>query len=422
MGVSILGLAWHSLVNRRVSALLTVLAVALSVALFLGVEKARTAARAGFDQTISGTDLIVGAPSGQINLLLYSVFRLGNATSEISWPAYQRLTARDDVAWTVPISLGDSHRGFRVMGTTSAYFDHYKYGRSKPLTFSEGRAFDDIFEAVIGAQLARDLGYEIGTPMVLTHGLGTAGLSDHDNRPFRVVGILAPTGTPVDQTLHVPLEGITAMHVGWETGTRNPLADTLSESVIRSFDLTPKTVTAVFVGLVQKGTLLRTRRAINSDKQEPLLAIIPSQALAELWAVMGNAERLLLALSGFVVAVGLVSILTSLLTSLNERRREMSILRATGARPSHILFLMLAEAGGLGLAGGLIGMGLIQLIFSLTAPLLTASYGIALPGTGLSIIDGATLLTVTVAAILIGVGPALVALRRSLADGLSVKV
>jgi putative ABC transport system permease protein len=236
------------------------------------------------------------------------------------------------------------------------------------------------------------------------------------------VGILAPTGTPVDQTLHVPLEGITAMHVGWETGTRNPLADTLSESVIRSFDLTPKTVTAVFVGLVQKGTLLRTRRAINSDRQEPLLAIIPSQALAELWAVMGNAERLLLAISGFVVAVGLVSILTSLLTSLNERRREMSILRATGARPSHILFLMLAEAGGLGLAGGLIGMGLIQLIFSLTAPLLTASYGIALPGTGLSIIDGATLLTVTVAAILIGVGPALVALRRSLADGLSVKV
>jgi putative ABC transport system permease protein len=107
MGVSILGLAWRSLLNRRGSALLTILAVALSVALFLGVEKARNAAKSGFDNTISGTELIVGAPSSQINLLLYSVFRLGNATAEISWPAYEELDARDDIAWTVPISLGD---------------------------------------------------------------------------------------------------------------------------------------------------------------------------------------------------------------------------------------------------------------------------------------------------------------------------
>ena len=117
MGVSILGLAWRSLMNRKVSAFLTVFSIALSVALFLGVEKARNAAKSGFDNTISGTELIVGAPSGQINLLLYSVFRLGNATAEISWRAYQELDAREDVARTVPISLGDSHRGYRVLGT-----------------------------------------------------------------------------------------------------------------------------------------------------------------------------------------------------------------------------------------------------------------------------------------------------------------
>jgi putative ABC transport system permease protein len=422
MGISILGLAWRSLLNRWASAMLTLVSVALSVALFLGVEKARTAARAGFDNTISGTELIVGAPSGQINLLLYSVFRLGNATAEVSWPTYERLAARDDVAWAVPISLGDSHRGFRVMGTTPAYFDHYKYGARQELRFARGDRFQDIFDAVIGAQLARDLGYDVGSPLVLTHGLGSQGLSDHDNRPFRVVGILAPTGTPVDRTLHVPLEGITAMHVGWETGTRNPLADTLGEALIRSFDLTPKTVTAIFVGLKQKGSLLRTRRAINTDRSEPLLAIIPGQALGELWAIMGNAERVLLAISGFVIAVGLVSILTSLLTSLNERRREMSILRATGARPGHILVLMLAEAGGLGLAGSLLGVGLVQLLFLVASPVLTASYGITLIGTGLSAVDGLTVLGVTGAATIIGTPAALVALRRSLADGLTVKV
>lgn len=422
MGVSVLDLAWRSLLNRRVSAFLTVLAVALSVALFLGVEKARNAAKSGFDNTISGTELIVGAPSGQINLLLYSVFRLGNATAEISWPVYEELAARDDIAWTVPISLGDSHRGFRVLGTTQAYFDHYKYGQRQDLSFETGQRFDDLFDAVIGAQVAKDLGYDLGTPMVLTHGLGAAGLSDHDNRPFRVIGILAPTGTPVDQTIHVSLEAITAIHVGWESGARNPLADTITEETIRNFDLTPRTVTAVFVGLEDRRSLLNTRRAINTRMSQPLLAIIPSQALSELWQVMSTAERVLLAISAFVIVVGLVSILTSILTSLNERRREMSILRAIGARPYHVFTLMVAEAAVLGFLGAVLGAILIQVIFAIAAPILSAQYGVALIGTGPNLVDLYTIGAVTLAALVLGLWPAFTALRRSLADGLTVKV
>ncbi len=422
MGVSIFGLAWRSLMNRKVSALLTVFAIALSVALFLGVEKARNAAKSGFDNTISGTDLIVGAPSGQINLLLYSVFRLGNATAEISWDAYENLDAREDVAWTVPISLGDSHRGFRVLGTNRGYFEHYKYGQKQPLALAEGQEFDDLFDAVIGADVARTLGYELGSPLVITHGLGAAGLSDHENRPFRVAGILRPTGTPVDQTIHISLEAMTAIHVGWESGTRNPLADTLTEETIRGFDLTPRTVTAAFVGLENRATVLRTRRDINTNRAEPLLAIIPGQALAELWQVMSTAERVLLAISAFVIAVGLVSILTSILTSLNERRREMSILRATGARPAHIFTLLIAEATFLGLIGAVLGALLIQLIFAVAAPILSAQYGIALMGTGPGLVDLYTIGAVTFAALFLGIWPAMTALRRSLADGLTVKV
>lgn len=422
MGASIFGLAWRSLLNRRISAILTVLAVALSVALFLGVEKARDAARSGFENTISGTELIVGARSGQLNLLLYSVFRLGNATAEISWQAYQEIDSREDVAWTVPLSLGDSHRGYRVMGTTQDYFEHYKYSGGQDLRFAEGEMFDDIFDAVLGSEVAKQLGYELDQPLVLTHGIGAGGLYDHDNRPFRAVGILQPTGTPVDQTVHITLEGMTAIHVGWETGAPNPLADTITEEMIRSFNLTPKTVTAVLVGLERRGTILRTRRDINTNPNEPLLAIIPGQALADLWAVMGNVERILLAISGFVVAVGLVSILTSLLTSLNERRREMSILRAVGARPRHILALMVSEAGVLGFLGALFGALLVQLLFFIAAPPLRAAYGIALTDVGPGIIDLITIAVVTGLSILLGLGPALVALRRSLADGLTVRI
>ena len=418
----ILGLAWRSLMNRRGSALLTILAVALSVALFLGVDKARNGARAGFDNTISGTDLIVGAPTGQINLLLYSVFRLGNATAEISWETYQDVAARDDIAWTIPVSLGDSHRGFRVMGTDQSYFERYKHGDGHALRLAEGERFDDIYDAVIGAGVARELGYELGSEIVLTHGLGAGGLSDHENRPFVVAGIMAPTGTPVDQTIHIPLEGMTAIHVGWESGTKNPMADTITEEMIRGFDLTPRTITAIFVGLERRGTILSTQRALNTRPGEPLLAIIPGVALGELWQVTGVVERALIAVSVFVIAVGLVSVLTSILTSLNERRREMSILRATGARPGHIFFLMVAEAGLLGFIGAVTGILLVQLGLLLLGPVLASTYGVQLQGLGFSMIDLWTLLAVTGAALLIGVIPAVTALRRSLADGLTVKL
>jgi putative ABC transport system permease protein len=420
---AILSLAWKSLMNRKGSVILTLVAVALSVALFLGVDKARTGAREGFGNTISGTDLIVGAPTGTVNLLLYSVFRMGNATAEVSWPTYQKIADRPDVAWTVPISLGDSHRGFRVLGTTNDYFVHYKYGHGQPLKLAEGEEFSDLFDAVIGADVARELGYEMGTPLVLSHGLGAASLgAGHENRPVRVVGILTPTGTPVDRTVHVSLEAITAIHVGWETGAKNPLADTIDEKMIRSFDLTPKSVTAFFVGLQRKGTILTTRRAINTNKGEPLMAIIPGEALAELWSVTAFAERALMAVSVFVIAVGLVSILTSILTSLNERRREMSILRAVGARPGHIFSLLVLEAGLVGFLGAVIGIVLIHAILLVAGPMVEARYGVSLAGTGPGLTDLYTLLAVTLASLLIGMVPAWAAFRRSLADGLSVKV
>ncbi|MEL6473160.1 MAG: ABC transporter permease [Pseudomonadota bacterium] len=415
-----LGLAWRSLMNRKGSALLTILAVALSVALFLGVDKARQGAREGFNSTISGTELIVGARSGPINLLLYSVFRLGDATAEISWPTYEMIADRDDVAWTVPLSLGDSHEGFRVLGTTTAYFDRYKYAGGQSLELIDGEHFDDLFDAVIGADVAQALGYQVDNPMVVTHGL--AGFAQHENRPFRVSGILARTGTPVDRTVHVSLEAITAIHVGWETGARSPMADAISEEMIRGFDLTPKTVTAVMVGLERKGTILRTKRALDTYPREALLAIIPGQALAQLWQVTGVAERALLAVSLFVIVVGLVSILTSILTSLNERRREMSILRATGARPRHIFTLMVAEAGALGFIGAVLGAVVINFALAAAAPVLAERYGISLLGTGPGMTDLYVIGGVTLAALVIGAVPAATAVRRSLADGLSIKL
>ena len=417
-----LTLAIKSLLSRRLSAALTVFAIAISVTLFVGVEKMRQGARAGFQSTISGTDLIVGARSGPVNLLLYSVFRIGDATNNITWESYQEIAARDAVAWTVPISLGDSHRGYRVVGTTTGYFEHYKTGGARPLAFTDGEPFDDVFDAVLGADVARDLGYALGDDIVLAHGLGAGSFTHHDDKPFRVSGILKATGTPVDRSVHVSLEGIEAIHIGWESGAPTALARVMSAERVRGLKLQPTQITAFLVGLESKLAVLQLQREINTYRAEPLLAIIPGVALAQLWQVVGVVERALAGIAGFVVAVGLVGVLTSILTSVNERRREMAVLRAVGARPHDIFLLLVSEAALLAFAGAVIGLAVLYTGLFFLAPVIEASYGIALAGLRPGLFDLAAIGAVTLIAALLGLIPAWRAYRNSLADGLTIRL
>lgn len=414
----ILTLALRSIANRRATALLTILTVAISVTLFLGVEKVRHGARESFENTISGVDLIVGARSSPVNLLLYSVFHIGDATNNISWESYQAVAGAPGVAWTVPISLGDSHRGYRVVGTSAAYFERYEYGGSRPLRFNEGEAFDDLFDAVVGAAVARDLGYETGDEVIVAHGLGSVSFIEHDNNPFQISGVLAPTGTPVDRSVFVSLEAIEAIHLDGATGR----GASLPADEIRAMDLSPASITAFFVGLETPVAALRLQRAVNTYPEEPLQAVIPGVALAQLWSVVGAAERTLAAVAAFVVLTGLVSILTAILTSLNERRREMAILRALGARPHHIFILLVAEAALIALAGAVAGTGLTYGALSTFAPMLEARYGILLPALVPGLYDLAIIGAVTAAASILGAVPAWRAYRNSLADGMTIRL
>jgi len=357
----LLRLALASLANRRATALLTVLAIALSSCLLLTVERVRTETRSSFASTISGTDLVVGARSGAVNLLLYSVFRIGTATNNIRWDSYQQIAAMPRVKWAIPLSLGDSHRGYRVLGTSAAYFAHYRYGAQQPLRLAEGRAFDDLFEVVLGAEVAHALGYRLGEEIVLAHGVSKVSLTRHDDKPFRVAGILARTGTPVDRTLHISLAGMQALHVDWQHGMPARDAARIDAEQARQLDLQPQAITALLLGLDSRIATFAVQRAINDYRGEPLLAILPGVALQELWGLMGTAEQALLLVSACVVLVGLVGMLTALLASLGERRREMAILRSVGARPWQVAGLLLAEALSLTLAGLLLGLALLYL-------------------------------------------------------------
>lgn len=419
--VTVMRLAARSVWNRRGTALLTILSIAVSVTLLLGVERIRTETRASFGNTISGTDLIVGARSGDLNLLLYSVFRIGNATNNVTWKTYQDVTALPEVAWTIPISLGDSHRGFRVMGTSADYFEHYRFARTRSLEFVEGEAFSDVFDAVLGADVARQLGYQVGQKIVVAHGLGATSFMEHDDKPFTVTGILRKTGTPVDRTVHVSLEGIEAIHVDWQQGARTP-GMAVSADDVRAMDLTPKSITAFLVGFRSRATTFRLQRAINEYREEALSAVIPGVALQQLWDLVRIIELALLAVSGFVVLGGLLCLLTAILTSLNERRREMAILRAVGARPWHVGALLVSEAGMLALAGVLLGAATVYLLMFAAAPFIEDRFGVFITIQPPGVYDLTVAGVVVGAALLMSVLPAWRAYRNALADGLTIRV
>lgn len=420
--MAIVNLAIKSLINRRTTALLTIFSIAISVTLLLGVERIRTQTKESFANTISDTDLIIGARTGPVQLLLYSVFRIGNATNNISWESYQDITRESSVEWSVPFSLGDSHKGFRVLGTNTDYFKHYKYGQKQPLKLAQGEKFNSLLETVIGSDVAKKLNYKIGDKIIIAHGAGSTSFSTHDDFPFTITGILAPTSTPVDKTVHVSLEAIEAIHLGWESGAPPRPGQDVSREQAEKMDLQPKVITAALLGLKSKLHTFHLQRFINDYKEEPLQGIIPGVVLHELWNMLGILEQALIIISSFVVVTGLIGMLTMILTSLNERRREMAILRSVGARPMQIFLLMISEAGLLAFIGVLTGVCIMFSMLAIAQPIIQDQFGMLITISMLTGYEIKLLAIVIGAGFLVGIVPSIRAYRMSLADGMTIKV
>lgn len=418
---SLLSLAFASAWNRRATLGLMAVSIALSVVLLLGVEQLRTQARESFSQSISGTDLVVGARTSPIQLMLYAVFRLGDATHNIRWSSFQAMAEHPAVAWAIPISLGDSHRGFAVIGTTAAYFEHFRYGERRPLAFAAGKPFADIFDAAIGAEVAERLGYRVGDSIVLNHGSKDIGLAEHADKPFKVSGILQRTGLPVDRSVHVSLEAVEAIHLDWQGGAPMPGLSIPAEYV-RKFDLVPKEITAALIGLKSRAGVFQMQRFINQYKGEPLLAVLPGVALDELWSIVSIAEKSLLAISALVVAVGMSGLVAVVLAALGERRRELAILRSVGAGPRVVFMLLAIEGLMVVTAGALLGvLGLIVLnLFA--GPILETHLGISFTRGMLSAEAWQLLFLVMTTGFLVSLVPGYRAYRLSLADGLTPRL
>ncbi len=365
-------LALKSLLNRKSTVMLTVVSITIGIMLLIAFSFIKDQVKTSFSKTVSGIDLIVGAKTSEVNLLLYSVFHMGTPADNMSWDAYQKINDNKLTAWTIPIALGDSHQGFRVIGTNENYYRHYQYGNEQALTMDMGQWFDHPFDVVLGHEVANKRNYQINELITLSHGVSKNSFSQHDQIQFKVSGVLEKTGTPVDQSLFVSLSGLEAIHLNW------PKDEAQQQQLINYIvdqGLTPQSITATFLALKSQSATFVFQRQINQDQAAPLQAILPGVALAQIWNMSQSFERVLWLVGALVFVATIVGLINMLMASLQSRKKELALLRIIGASPFYCFLLIQSESLLMLLAAMLLACTLVWLLFYVFGDWLGSEYG-----------------------------------------------
>ena len=471
-------LVFQSLLNRWLSCLLIILTLSFSISLFFTVSRIQESVRASFQNTVSGVDSVVAARGGNLQILLNSVFLIGEPNSTIRWSTYNDIIDNNKMNWAVPISLGDSHKGYRVIGTTNNYFKEIKYSSGKNIEFLSGNSFNDVFDVVLGNAVANKLKYNLGAEIIITHGLSDVGEvhtfhsdqenhddhsdhadhddhanheehddhsdhADHDdhakheehddhsdhvdegheghnheNLGFKVTGILKPTGTPIDNGVFLSLAGIEAMHTGWIGNQK--VIDVSIEQIMQS-ELKPKTISAIFVSLKNRTQVFQFQRDVLNYKKEAISSVMPGITLSRLWALTGNVDKAFKIITFFIIIIALLGMIAMTIAGLNGRRREMAILRSVGASPTNIVSLLLVESIIISLISCVIGYILMIVIFSIGKDYLQNNYGIFINSFSIKNYDLQMIISIICAALIATIVPAIQIYKNTLRDGLNVK-
>ena len=411
-------IAAASVRSRMIPTILVILALTTSMALLLAVDRIQDATKKGFNQSLGGVDLVLGPRESGIELILYTVFHLGRPTNNITTETLQDIERSSLIDWAIPIALGDSHRGFRVISTTTRYFDHIQFDGDQSLTFSTGRPFNNLNDVVIGSTVASELGYSVGSSIFVTHGSEGLGAT-HDDFAFRVSGILDPTGTPTDQAIFVSLEGYELIHLGWKNGSKTVSLKNLDISQIPKERLYPMTITAAYLGLTSKLNLFKVSRSINEYPEEAVSAVIPGIALAELWSMVGSVDFVFRIFNWLIIGISLIGMVTMILTGLDSRTREMTILRSLGATPAHLASMVLIETALVSIISVFFSIGLVRILTWGVADFLSQWAGIRIDLTWISFPEFKILMIIVLAGLCASLIPAALVYRRSLARGFS---
>lgn len=406
-------LAFNSFLHRKNTLTPIVISLVISLVMLLSLNLMKSEIKRSFYSTVSGTDLIVGARGSSLNLLLYSVFHLGNAMQPIDWRSFNKLQRDSSVAWAIPLTLGDSHQGYRVVGTDESFLQHYRYSENRPLVVEVGQGFqsaavysEGIFEVVLGAEVAKQLHYSLGDELVISHGLAATSFNHHQRNPLRVVGILGATGTPVDQAIYMDTKVLELLHdrTDYNPGDVLPIPDNVS---------------SVLLGLTSRLTTFAMQKNVNEFKGEPLQAILPGVVLAQLWSLLAFVERILWAMAVLLVFSSLLGMVTVLLASMQERRRELAIVRVLGGGFFTVSALVLLEVLIIVLLSSGLALLITQFILHISQPFWLQYLGFALSGSVYNSGSFGLVVVFTAAALLIALVPAVLMSRRNLVSNLA---
>lgn len=417
----VLKIALESLKSRKLSIGLAIASIALSSSLFLGIEKIRSGVRTSFSQTISGTDLIVGPRSSSINVLLNTIFQVGIGENLIRYETFLNFKNHPLVKWAVPLSFGDNYRGHRVIGTTTAFFDRYKYRNKTSLSLANGKIFRGVKEAVIGSLVAQKQNLTIGDKIILAHGLSEQAMVEHDEDPFVITGVLKRTNTPLDRSIFISLQGMAVIHEDSHEDSEDS-HEHANNHKDTSHSIEIEKVSAFFLACKSRIDVLVLQRKIAEYQEEPLSASLPGMTLLRLWKMLGNMESALFAISLLTALVSLLSMLIAVLTSLQQRRREIAVLRALGAGPFKIFWLLILESVLLAVMGLIFGFitsyGLLFLFQGNIETMSGVFIALSYPGKTELVYAGSLLFL----SIVLGLIPGTMAYRMTLRDGLTMKV
>ena len=343
-------MAWRYLKFRWLVSLLTVTGIALGVALVCAVLALRHESERALSRDAGLYDLVAGGKGSPLQLVLSSVYHLDSPTGNLSYSVYERMKRDSRILWAAPIGLGDNYSGYRIVGTESHFFDLPDRNGEPFFRFSDGQGFKDRFEVVLGSQVASSSGLEVGDSFFGTHGLvEVPGAEVHRDFPYRVSGILAPTGTAQDRAIFGTLASVWEIHE-----TEDRLHSSIQGSALLE-GRKEREATAILIRL--KTPWLRLWMADEIRKETDGIAAVPiNEILRFQRGIIGPVQRALLVVAAAVVAVSCLTVLVTLYQAAERRRRDIAILRSLGALRGEVASLVFAEGLLLTVVGILLGL------------------------------------------------------------------
>ncbi len=407
-------LFFSSIRSRWLPTILIVSCLVSSMVLLLSIERIQNGTKQSFNYSISGVDSIIGPRSSSVALVLYTIFHIGKPTNNITYETFEYLKERKEIDWIVPIALGDSYDEFRVIATTSDYFEKIKFGDNNQITFDKGNNSLGLNNTIFGADVAKKLNSKIGDKINIVHGSNADMGIEHDDISFELSGILGKTGTPIDKLVFINLQGYELVHLGWKSGKKIFSLKNQDLSKIDTDQLIPKTITAAFVGLKSKLTIFNFQKDIREYQEEPISAVIPSIALSELWSIVGVVDKGFKLLSWIVIVISLIAMITLIINSLENRKREMLIYRANGASPLDLSFMVVIEALFIGLVSIILALIFVSLISYFASSQLSIHFGISTNFSFLTVNEATILSIILLAGVLSSMVPAFITYRNNL--------